>query len=364
MNLPPRRVRAPILHQDVETNLLITLVSFAGSVALTRLFLELTGYPQLGGGSLHIAHVLWGGLLLFASSLLMLALANRWVYRLAAMLSGVGVGLFIDELGKFITANNDYFYPSAAPIIYAVFMLTVLLYLRLRRQRIYSARAELYAILQDLEEVLDHDLSEAERKIIIARLEVVTQEAISPDIRLLAQNLLAFATNSTLLIVPHQPNYVERIQQGYLAFEQRHLSQKRMHWILLIGLIIWGVMELSGVFAFVGALLQPGAAEQLLTEIFTNRLVRSASGLNWFEVKVVLNGAIGMALIISGLLLLIRKWRVAYFYASMTLLVSLAVVNLLTFYFDQFSAIITALVQFILLMGVLRSRTRWEGKTS
>jgi len=34
--------------------------------------------PQLAAGDLHIAHVLWGGLLLFAASLLPLVLANRW----------------------------------------------------------------------------------------------------------------------------------------------------------------------------------------------------------------------------------------------------------------------------------------------
>jgi hypothetical protein len=48
-----------------ERYLLITIISFALSVSITRFFLNITGYPQIGGSKLHIAHVLWGGLLLF-----------------------------------------------------------------------------------------------------------------------------------------------------------------------------------------------------------------------------------------------------------------------------------------------------------
>ena len=67
-------VRKPVKREGAEKYLLYTLLSFAASVALTRLFLELTGYPQLGSSELHIAHVLWGGLLLFVASLLPLIL--------------------------------------------------------------------------------------------------------------------------------------------------------------------------------------------------------------------------------------------------------------------------------------------------
>jgi len=85
---------------------LLSLVAFAITVIATRVYLELAGYPQLGNSVLHIAHALWGGLLLFAAVLLPLAFANRWVLQASALLGGMGIGLFIDEVGKFITKRH------------------------------------------------------------------------------------------------------------------------------------------------------------------------------------------------------------------------------------------------------------------
>ena len=126
-------MRKPVERAYAGGYVRLTLLSFAATVGVTRLFLALTGYPQLGSRTLHIGHMLWGGLFLFVSALVMLIFVNRWAYALGALLSGIGVGLFIDEVGKFITQNNNYFTPAAAPIIYALFLAVVLVYLRVRR---------------------------------------------------------------------------------------------------------------------------------------------------------------------------------------------------------------------------------------
>ena len=39
-----------------------TIIAIA-TILITRLYLELTGYLQVGGGDLHIAHALYGGAL-------------------------------------------------------------------------------------------------------------------------------------------------------------------------------------------------------------------------------------------------------------------------------------------------------------
>ena len=70
------RIWEPVQRIRAEAYLQIMLLSFAASVSLTRLFLELMGYPQLGNQTLHVAHVLYGGVFLFAASLLPLIYAN------------------------------------------------------------------------------------------------------------------------------------------------------------------------------------------------------------------------------------------------------------------------------------------------
>lgn len=56
--------------------LLFMIVSFAVTVAAVRLYLDAAGYPKVGGGGLHVAHMLWGGLLLVVAALVTAAGAS------------------------------------------------------------------------------------------------------------------------------------------------------------------------------------------------------------------------------------------------------------------------------------------------
>lgn len=92
------------------------------TVVCIRGFLLATGFPQLGGDGAHIAHALWGALML-AIALLISLLSERPNKPLLAILGGVGFGFFIDEVGKFVTANNNYFFSGSFYIIYMTLIL-------------------------------------------------------------------------------------------------------------------------------------------------------------------------------------------------------------------------------------------------
>lgn len=117
----PRPIR---LVRNIEASRLFDtfLVSSIATVLITRAYLSLTGYPQIGSSQLHIAHLLPGGLLMMTAILIMIGSINRSSRDVAAFLGGIGFGLFWDELGKFITQDNNYFFKPAVGIIYLSFV--------------------------------------------------------------------------------------------------------------------------------------------------------------------------------------------------------------------------------------------------
>jgi hypothetical protein len=352
------RVRKPVKRFGAERLLLITLLSFAASVSLTRLFLQLTGYPKLGSGGFHIAHVLWGGLLLFFAALLPLVLSNRWAYDISALLTGVGVGLFIDEVGKFITQNNDYFYPPAAPIIYAFFLITVLIYIHVRRPSVREPRTELYYSLDAMEEILDHDLDMHERDQLEARLEYIASKTEqNPELASLAVELQSFLQSQLIFILPNQPTWLKRYQTRISLWASRHINRSRIRISIVVGLGVSGILALLKWIEFLNRSLGADSMQQaFLVEMAAATSRLTPAGTYWFIARLILEGVVGIILLAGSILIIGKKVRLGMNLGYYGLLFSLTTVNLLLFYFDQFSTILIAMIQFFVLMEMLYYR--------
>lgn len=358
------RIRSPVRREGAELNLLLMLLSFGGSVALTRLFLELTGYPQLGSGGIHIAHVLWGGLLLYVAALAPLIFANRWVYRLGAVLAGVGVGLFIDEVGKFITQSNNYFEPLAAPIVYAFFLLSVLLYFRASRPAGREPRAELYQALEAMEEVLDHDLDAEERRQLEARLQRVAAAEGQPAFSRLARELLEFLRAEELRLAPRITGRLQHWLERTAAFERSWITQPRLRAGLAGGLVaLGGYWSAHAAGLLLGGDSAPRLAEKL-TELASLGRLPGLPGLNLYSAQLIMEGSVGVLIVLGAVLLLVGKdhWGLTLCYFG--LLLTLVGVNLLVFYFEQFSTIIGATVELSFLLAVAYYRRRFGIRSS
>jgi len=349
-------VHKPVKREGAEKYLLYTLLSFAVSVVLTRLFLEITGYPKLGNSELHIAHVLWGGLLLFIASLLPIILANRWVYIVNAICAGIGVGLFIDEVGKFITQSNDYFYPAAATIIYAFFLITVLIYFQVRKPPIRDARSELYRALESIEDVLDHDLDIQEHDRLVSRLKYVSEKADHPDLSNLANNLLDFISSDVIQKTPYIPSFWIRWKNNLRKFETRWITPNRLRVILASGLMALGLATLVKLGKFIWSIIVTSQLQEMVNDLVIDSQLFSSSTIGWFYVRIILEAIVSLILLTAAVLLIVGRNERGIQLSFFSLLLSLTVVNLFVFYFDQFSTIILAVIQLLLLGGVVHYR--------
>ena len=139
------------------------VVGGVSAVLAIRFILRITGYPSVGGARFHIAHMLWGGLLMAIALLLCLSFLGNRTRLWGALIGGVGFGFFIDEIGKFITRDNDYFYQPSIALIYITFVLIYLAFRDLRLRRVISREEYLVNALNDFEEAIINDLQPEER---------------------------------------------------------------------------------------------------------------------------------------------------------------------------------------------------------
>lgn len=147
---------SPILRENF-------FVSSVTTIVVIRVFLKLTGYPQIGISELHFAHLLWGGLFMLFSLLLFITYVSKSSQRTAVLVGGIGFGAFIDELGKFITRDNDYFFQPAIALMYAIFVLLFLTSKLLERQQA-SRKEYLINALEMVKEAVINELDSQEKE--------------------------------------------------------------------------------------------------------------------------------------------------------------------------------------------------------
>jgi hypothetical protein len=330
--------RSAVRRNDAENYILISLVAFAVSVIATRLFLELTGYPQIGNSVLHIAHALWGGLSLIIAFMLPLAFANRWAFQLSALLGGIGIGLFIDEVGKFITQANDYFYPPAMPLIYGSILLIVLVYLYFRRSHQDDPRKAMYHAFEGLQDILDGDLDTLEASQIEIQL-AIAKESNRDEIVSLANAINGYLQAEMEDLPAAEPglwqrfvNWVERT--GMRAGRRFHRT------VISLILVLWLIFAIA--FITVLVLEVPTVTSQII---------------QWSTLLIGIQVVVGVSMIIALVAWLTGKEEVGLKFGIIGFLLSLVAFQTIYFYLSQFSAIIATLLQLIFLFILLAYRS-------
>jgi hypothetical protein len=345
---PRRRRLVRDLHSGAQLDLF--LVSAVASVLVIRFYLRVTGYPQVGGETLHIAHVLWGGLLMLGAFILLLAFLGRASRRWAALLGGVGFGAFIDEVGKFVTRDNDYFYRPAVAMIYVVLVLAYVA-VRFIRRRALSEEEYLINALHELEEAALHDMQREERERALLYL-----ERAGPG-HPLTRGLVGLV--GELREAPSRsPGRIERIAAGLLR-HYRRLTGRPAFWRALV---LFFVAQVAMKLLHVAILIwYPEAGSSLPARLaFMSRRIDDYALPEWLQLGSSLLSAL---LVGAGIAALRGSRQTALRRFQLSILISVFVTQVFMFYRSQWDALVVLGFNLLVLLalGYMRAHEEQEG---
>lgn len=302
----------------------IFFISAIATILLIRLYLHLTGYPQIGGGGLHIAHMLWGGFFMLISITLLLNFLTTPLKKLAAFLGGVGFGTFIDELGKFITKDNDYFFQPAVSIIYVIF---VLIYLSFRAIRRYNFSKEEYLVnaLEVLKDLVIKHITADEKERAIQYLNSVRKDNLVLNLKSLFEKTKTVPSRDFILI--------SKIDFFIRSVYRKLIHQPLFRKILVSFFIIYAVSSLFFSFSLTEMLAQT-YHNQLGISLHTN-----VEGNTFGELGDLIFSTLSSVLIIIGAVLIYKSRLLAYRMFKLSVLISIFLTQFFVFYDIQFGAL-------------------------
>jgi len=327
--------RRPLIR-DMEADDLFEsfLVSAVASVIGIRAYLSLMHYPQIGGGGVHIAHVLWGGFLMLAALVILLGFVNRPVKRLAAIIGGIGFGAFIDELGKFVTSDNNYFFQPSIAIIYLLFIALYLITRSIVRRRTLTREESIMNGLELVKEAIENDLDPEEQKRAAALLDpYVGSDPTAAKLRELIRQLET--------VPPPRPGFLTLIQRKALA---GYLTVVRQRWFPTV-LIGFFAVQFSTTLVTLGS--------RVLSDQFSTML----APLSFYEWGELIGSTVSALLIIIGIIQLRKSRRAAYEYFIRALLVSIFVTRVFIFSTEQVSAVLGLGFDILLLIAIRTLRS-------
>jgi hypothetical protein len=337
-----RLLGSPIRSVDGKGMTETFLICAVATILGLRMYLVVTGYSQFGGGGLHIAHLLWGGALLAVAVLLTVSLITRGSRRVAAVLGGVGFGLFIDEIGKFVTSDNNYFFKPTFALIYVSLVLIWLAMRALTRKQLTHTEA-LANALDLLKEAASRDLNADERRRALALLDRSDPE--DPLVRQV-RGLLREVT-----AVPAPPPLaMTRLISGIRDWYWRRTTKRWFTVLLTVVFVVLTLAALSHVNQ-----LGRGIADAINSQEGTfsslNDAVNGGENVGFSGWATLVSSSIVAILYSVGVFKLIRRSRLeAYRWFEWGLLVSIFIVQVFDFADRELGAVATLLFNLVLLV--------------
>lgn len=282
----------------------------------------------------------------------MLLWSNPWVQPASAVCVGVGSGLFIDEVGKFITARNDYFTPLAAPIIYSAFLAVMGVAVLARRVPLDRLRSLAYTALVGLKDLADGPLRPHARAELLHNLEDLRATSTRPELAELATRLLPVVETAPTEV----PHGRFRGVGVALARVEQALFPRWVHRLALIAASsMLGLLSLVGLIVFIALFSSDPATTVLVDDLAVGRGERPPALL----AASVGEALVGSMLVVAACALLVGRDRAGTAIGRAGLMLGLAGVNVALGYLDAELVVVVVVVELMLLLLFERYRARF-----
>lgn len=126
-----RMIRDEAVPRDNADSYLFTVLCFfLLSLLCTKLFMGYL-YDDVGSiyiGGLHIHHHFFGAVLIVLAAIWGIYYSNEVSIRTASVMLGAGLGIFIDEMGEYMTDALDYWWKGSYSMIYVIVIVFIIMY--------------------------------------------------------------------------------------------------------------------------------------------------------------------------------------------------------------------------------------------
>jgi hypothetical protein len=256
---------------------------------------------------------------------LLLAFLGDTLRGFAAIVGGIGFGLFIDELGKFITSDNNYFFQPTIALIYVIF---ILLYLVAR--------------------VIDSTLPHTEQSYLANALNLMSdgilrgydrsdhQRALNLLDHVSEQNPMANALRAALAQIVFAPDpRPSWMVRCFHAVRDRYYAICRARWfwrIVMVCFVVYAIISVIATLVVVASII--------------HEPLRRAG--------VSVKGDIGFStlsdlLIVVGVVVWLRSRQQSLLWFKRAIIVSILLAQPFLFYTDQLAALVWLIVDLVLL---------------
>jgi len=258
---------------------------------------------------------------------------------------GIGFGTFIDEVGKFITQDNDYFYQPAVAIMYVTFIVIFLIVRNIQTRARYSRLEYLMNAIHELEEVAVSDMDEEEKE----KEKVAEYLAkCDPDDPLVAE--LKSALGKIELVPVSEPGHYVRLRTRLGIFYRNIAITNWFRWVIIAFFTAQVAFNLFYVFVLV-------ALKMLNWDVLNVGIIGSLAGelekITFSDYAYLTSSLLAAGLALWGLTLFMKSRLSAFKIFERSIMVSIFLTQVFVFFQAQFWGL-AGLIIYLLVYVALR----------